>query len=54
MTCTVCNKPSDNLYGTDTLTGRYEMFCPECKRKAEANKRRRERERRKKIHVENS
>lgn len=43
MTCTVCHKSSDTLYGTDTITGRYEEFCPACRRKAEERKRRRER-----------
>lgn len=51
MTCTVCGKNSNNLYGTDGLTGSYEDFCPECRRKAEERKRRREREKRRRKEV---
>jgi len=43
MTCTICGKPADHLFETDSLTGTVERYCPECRRLAEKRKRARKR-----------
>lgn len=30
-TCSVCDRPSSSLYETDSLTGKWGRYCPDCR-----------------------